>query len=193
MFDAHDMIDYLADVSFLWPGVLLSAVVAVWFGGALARRVGGSRVACTLFIFAVGGIVSATLTPSREALRFGALGSGTCDLARVHLVSLDEMLSFGDVGFNVFLYVPLGIALGLLPGRWPSLAWLAAGALLSPAVELTQLLFRSLDRACQASDTLNNETGLLFGIAIGLVAHLILRGLGSRPPQPGGEPPLRGR
>jgi VanZ like family len=192
MFDSLDVIDYLADVSFLWPGVLLSALVALWAGSAVGRRVGGGRVAGTLFVFAVGGIVSATLTPSREALRFGALGSGTCDLARIQLVSLDEMLSFGDAGFNVFLYVPLGIALGLLPGRWPSLGWLAAGALLSPGVELTQLIFRSLDRACQASDMLNNETGLLFGIAIGLVAHALLRGQGLGPPQTGGEPPFHG-
>ena len=192
MFDGQDMLDYLGDVAFLWPGVLLSAVVAVWFGGAVARRVGASRVTCTLLILAVGVIASATLTPSREALRFGALGSGTCDLSQVHLASLDELLRFGDVGFNVFLYIPLGIALGLLPGRWPSLAWVAAAALLSPAVELTQLLFRTLDRACQASDTLNNETGLLIGIAIGLVARIVLRGMGSTQPQPGGEPPMRG-
>jgi glycopeptide antibiotics resistance protein len=80
---------------------------------------------------------------------------------------LDVYLRPGDIAFNVLLFIPLGLALGLLP---PSKARvpLIVGALLLPAViEATQLAARALDRACQSGDVVDNLTGLLIGLVVG--------------------------
>jgi VanZ like family len=175
LIDTPDVIRYLAEVSLLWPGVIISGALAAVLGDRLGRRVEAPRWTGALLIFALGLIASATLTPSYEALHFGAEGSGTCDLARVGLAPLSEILALNDAGFNVLLYLPLGVALGSLPSRRSSLVWLLALGL-APAVELTQLLVTPLDRACQSSDIVDNLTGLV----VGMLTARALRSVGTR-------------
>ena len=181
---ARQIVQYLSDYALLWPGVLITAVVAIVLGGPLARRLRTATPVGFLLLFGFGLIASATLTPSRDALRFGALGSGACDLTRIGPVPLADLFHFQDPAFNVALYVPLGIAIGMLPGGWARRWLIVAGLLLAPAIELTQLLVRPLGRACQTSDMSDNVTGLLIGLVAGwLIARAI--GLGAaRPGQP---------
>lgn len=161
------IVAYLSDFALFWPGVLVSIVVSF----AVARRVGvwlgRGRFGGGLLIFSLGLIAAATLTPSREALRFGALGSGTCDLSRIGLAPLREVVTLGDPGFNILLFLPLGIAIGLLPWSRVAAALLVMAVLLPPAIEATQLVVRALDRGCQASDVVDNLSGLLIGMIIG--------------------------
>ena len=161
---ARQIVQYLSDYALLWPGVLITTVVAIVLGGPVARRLRTATPVGFLLLFGFGLIASATLTPSRDALRFGAVGSGVCDLTRIGPVPLADLLHFQDPAFNVALYLPLGIAIGMLPGGWARRWLIVAGLLLAPAIELTQLLVRPLGRACQTSDMSDNITGLLIGL-----------------------------
>ncbi|MEA2675534.1 MAG: hypothetical protein QOI92_2726 [Chloroflexota bacterium] len=176
MIDFENVVRYLTDVSLLWPGVVIAGVLAGAFGDRLGRRLAVPRWIGALLIFALGLIASATLTPSHEALRSGADGSGTCDLSRIALAPLSEILAFDDAGFNVLLYLPLGVAVGSLPWRRSSLGWWLLALGLAPAVELTQLVVTPLDRACQSSDVIDNLTGFV----VGAVVATAVRSLGKR-------------
>src|SRR3954447_12260288 len=115
----HNVIEYLSDFAWFWPGGAITIVVAAALAARVARRVGTSPLVGLLLLFGVGLIVSATLTPSREALRFGAVGTGTCDLSRFGPPTPADILQLKDPAFNILLYVPLGAAIGLLRGRRP--------------------------------------------------------------------------
>jgi glycopeptide antibiotics resistance protein len=167
---------YLADFALFWPGVVVSVVIAAVLDRHVARRLGTGRPVAWLLLFAVGLIVAATLTPSREALLEGLQGSGTCDTGRIGPAPFGEIVRLRDAAFNIALFIPLGISIGALPRGAPR-AWLLLGAVVSPpAIELTQLLVRPLDRACQTADIVDNLTGLAVGLVIGwLVARAIAR------------------
>jgi hypothetical protein len=98
------------------------------------------------------------------------------------------MVAFGDPTFNILLFIPLGVACGLLPWSSRKFALLIGAFALPIAIETIQLLATSLDRACQTSDVSDNLTGLVIGLAIGLLA----RGIGSLVrggrDRPGGPP-----
>jgi VanZ like protein len=171
---AREIIRYLSDYALFWPGVVVTTVVAILLGGSVARRLRTVAPVGFLLLFGFGLIASATLTPSRDALRFGALGNPTCDLTRIGLVPLDALLHVRDPAFNVALYLPLGLAIGLLPGGRARRGLIAVGLLLSPVIELTQLAVRPLGRACQTSDMSDNLTGVVVGLFLGwLIAKAI--------------------
>lgn len=177
----HEIAKYLADVALFWPGLVVTAIVSAGAAAPLARRTGSSPAVAALLVFGIGLIVSATLTPSREAIRFGAVGSGVCDLSRFGPPSLAELLRFDDPAFNVALFVPLGLAVALLPGgrlRW---LLLIAGFVLPPLIELTQLAVVQLGRACQSGDASDNILGFVVGLGLGALVTLFWR----RPPSPG--------
>lgn len=176
-----DIAAYLADFALFLPGVLLSAGISLVAARRVGRWLAIVRPLATLLVFAVGLILSATVTPSRGALRHGTVGTGTCDLGRVGLAPFGEILSLHDPAFNILLFLPLGLALGSLPRSGRQIVLIVIGLILSPAVEITQLLATSLDRACQSSDVVDNLTGL----GVGLVAGWLVR---KRVPTAAGPP-----
>ena len=179
-----DLREYLEDFAWFWPGVFVSLALGIVFGRWLGRALRISRAVASLLIVGAGLIVSATLTPSREALTQGAVGSGTCEIARVGPASIAELLSFGDPTFNVLLFVPLGLAIGLVPAS-RRMAALAAVALILPfAIETIQLLATGLGRACQSSDVADNLTGLVIGLVIGVLARRVSPRAGRGPLRP---------
>ncbi|HEX7471645.1 MAG TPA: VanZ family protein, partial [Candidatus Limnocylindrales bacterium] len=109
---------------------------------------------------------------------FGTTGSGICDLSRIGLAPLGQLIRFGDPALNVFLYIPLGAAIGMASrSRYRIL--LAVGAAALPfAIEGTQLVVTWLDRACQSSDVSDNLTGLVIGALIGWLVLFGLEGSG---------------
>jgi glycopeptide antibiotics resistance protein len=164
-----DFRDYLADFAWFWPGIAISIVVGVAFSPTLARVLKIRRLLALLLILSFGLIVSATLTPSREALRFGAVGSGSCDLTRIGIAPIADIFGFGDPTFNILLYVPLGVAIGLLPTNRRKVGFILAACVMPVVIELIQMQAIVLDRACQSSDIADNLTGLVVGLVIGLV------------------------
>ncbi len=165
-----DFRHYLADFAWFWPGVIVSIGLSIAFGRRVGRALGTSRTVATVLMLGGGLIASATLTPSREALTQGAVGTGMCDLGRLGLASVGELLRFGDPTFNLLLFVPLGWAIGFIPAsRWKFALILGAFAL-PFAIETIQLLATGLGRGCQSSDVADNLTGLIIGLVIGVVA-----------------------
>jgi glycopeptide antibiotics resistance protein len=75
----------------------------------------------------------------------------------------------------VVLFLPLGLALGLVP---PDRGWrrsaIALGLLSPFIVEGTQLLVRTLGRGCEAADIVDNLTGMVLGLVLGALCRLAL-------------------
>ena len=164
----------LHDYPGLWPGLALSIVVGYLARDRLSQAFGVTRFVAWALVVGVGLIVAATLTPSYEALRFGAQGSGTCDFGRVTLAPMAEILEFGDTGLNVVLFVPLGLALGLVPRSRTKTKLIIAAVALPFAIETLQLALTSLGRTCQSADVIDNLTGLVVGLVCGTVLGAIL-------------------
>ena len=164
-----DFRDYLADFAWLWPGIAISVVVSIAFSPTLARVLKVRRIVALLLILSFGFNASATLTPSREALRFGAVGSGTCDLTRIGIAPVADIFGFGDPTFNILLYIPLGVAIGLLPSNRRKVAFILTGCIMPFVIELIQMQAIVLDRACQSSDVADNLTGFVVGLVVGVV------------------------
>lgn len=156
------------------PGLAFSIVLAFIFAGRLGRSLRVSRAIAWGLIFGVGIIVAATLTPGGGVFRSGAEGSGACDLTRLSLAPLREVLRFGETGLNVLLFVPLGVAIGSMPGSRSKVALILTAIAFPFAIEAAQLVFTVLDRQCQSADVIDNLTGLAIGLAIGTLMHVAL-------------------
>lgn len=170
----HRIGQYLSDYALLGPAIVvtlaLSLVVARRFGAWLRA----SQAVAWLVAFGLGLVISATLTPSRDALLSGVVGSGTCEITPIDLDAITAMFRFGDPAFNFLLFVPFGLGIGLLPRPRIRTRVLVLGILLSPAIELVQLVVTPLDRACQSSDVFDNLTGLIAGFAIGWIVRFLI-------------------
>ena len=168
----------MSDAGFPLPWFLPS--VAVWFvlsliaSGVVGRVLNVPRVLAWALVMSLGIVLSATTTPLAEAIKYGATGSGTCDLSRVWLAPLRDYLRAGDYGGNVLMFLPLGATIALLPRSRRAAAVLVGAILLPFAIETFQLLVPVLDRACESADVVDNLTGLVLGLAFGATARGIV-------------------
>ena len=161
----------------LLPGIAVALAVSVAASGNVGRALWTRRVVAWVMLLTLGIILSATMTPLRGAFESGSRASAACDLSRLGLPSLEELFR-GDVLLNILMFVPLGVAVALLPhSRRRTLVLLAVIAL-PFAIETYQLLLPALDRACESADVVDNLTGLAIGLAAGLVAGRLLPGIG---------------
>jgi glycopeptide antibiotics resistance protein len=158
-------------VPFFLPGVVLSVVLAVALAPTVGRQLATRTAVAFLLLVSVGTIVAATLTPGVEAVASGVPSDGGCDLSRIGLAPLTELARISEASLNVVLFVPLGIAAGLLPRARRSLVVVSGAFLLPIVVEGVQMLAPVLGRACESADIFDNLTGL----AIGLVAAGLAR------------------
>jgi glycopeptide antibiotics resistance protein len=148
------------------PGTALAAVVGLAAGRRLARALHTGYWVAVFLVIGLGMVIAATLTPLRGTFNPNAIG-GTCDLSRIGLAPLHDLLRFGDTSLNVALFIPLGAALGLVT-RSRRKAILVIGAIALPfVIETTQLLVPALERGCQSADVFDNLTGLVIGLVIG--------------------------
>ena len=82
---------------------------------------------------------------------------------------------------NTALFVPAGALLVLAASRWRVAAWvvvpagLAALAAYSVVIEVAQLEVASIGRACDVTDVVDNVTGAVIGVALGVFLALVLR------------------
>jgi VanZ like family len=149
------------------PGVVASIVVAYLTSTAVARFFRTGRWVGGALVFGLLVIVSATLTPGGNAPHLDGV---TCDLSRIGLAPLHDLLRISEVSLNVVLFMPLGAALGLLPRSGRKAAVIVAALALPVAIETIQLLVPFLERACQSADVSDNLTGLLIGLGVGTLA-----------------------
>lgn len=86
----------------------------------------------------------------------------------------------GQRMLNTLIFVPAGALLVLAAARWRS-AWtlvplgLVALAAYSVAIEATQLELARIDRACDVTDVVDNVTGAVLGVGIGIVLAVVFR------------------
>jgi hypothetical protein len=86
----------------------------------------------------------------------------------------------GQQLLNAMLFVPAGLFLVLALGRWRG-GWvliplgLAVLAAYSLGIEETQLHVARIDRACDVTDIIDNVTGAVIGVGVGLVLLPLLR------------------
>ena len=154
------------------PGAALWAVIASLLAGPVARWLGTRKVAAWFLLTSLGAVFAATLTPLAVTLAGMPPIRQSCDFTRITLASPALLLSVNDVSLNVLLFVPLGIAAGLVAGsRRGAVAVL--GALALPiAIETVQLAIPRLGRGCESADVIDDMSGVLMGLAIGLVLHV---------------------
>jgi glycopeptide antibiotics resistance protein len=163
------------------PGVAIWVAVALAVGGRVGRALGVRRAISVALLVNLGIILSATLTPLRGALEFGAVGSGSCDFSRVGFAPLREAFRLGDTSLNVLLFVPLGVSIAFIPRSRLKTAFVVAAIALPFVIETTQLLVLWLDRACESADVVDNLTGLAIGLGGGVVAGRLAAAVHRRP------------
>lgn len=158
-------------VPWFLPGILASVAISLVANGRVAATLAVPRAIATAGIVSLGIISSATLSPLRAAIESGATSSGSCDLSRVGLASLAELMavSSNDTLLNVALFFPLGLVIGLAPRSGHKTALILACIPLPFLIETTQLLVPSLARACESADVFDNLTGLALGLAAGSI------------------------
>jgi hypothetical protein len=157
------------------PGVLLALALALALHAPVARRLAIGRFHAWFLVACAGTILAITLTPSRWALELGAHGPVTCDLSRVGPGSLAVYLRFDDPMLNVLMFIPLGLAIGLVEDGRRRLGLAIAAAALPFAIELTQAVVVPLGRSCQGGDLFDNVAGLAIGIALGTTLGVLAR------------------
>jgi hypothetical protein len=91
------------------------------------------------------------------------------------------IFSGGQRLLNVAVFVPSGALLVVAAARWGrwALALVPVGLALLAAysigIEWTQLELARIDRACDVTDIIDNVTGALLGVPVGVVLALVLR------------------
>jgi glycopeptide antibiotics resistance protein len=146
------------------PGVVVSIIMAYLASTAVARIFRVGRFVGGALVFGLLVIVSATLTPGGNTPRLDGV---TCDLSRIGLAPLHDLLRISEVSLNVALFMPLGAAIGLLPRSGRKTTVIVAAIALPFAIETIQLLVPFLERACQSADVSDNLTGLIIGLGVG--------------------------
>jgi glycopeptide antibiotics resistance protein len=177
----HRLAETLRDYAGFGPGIVASLAVSLMACTHASRALRVSRILGWALLMSLGVILSATITPSREALLFGAQGTGTCDLGRIGLASWQDLSHLNDTSLNVLLFVPLGLAIALCPRSRAKFIVLAGAFALPASIELIQLLVLPLGRECQSADVVDNLTGLVLGVGGGVVGRWLGKSLASRP------------
>jgi hypothetical protein len=165
--------------------VVLSGAACLALAAALRPGVGAFAA------FSIGGLVwsvaviaSITLIPADGAPGIvsaeGRLATCSWDIGGP---APDGFWIFagGQRLLNAVVFVPAGALLVLTLARWPRVALvgvpvgLALLAAYSAAIEYTQLALARIDRACDVTDIVDNVSGAVVGVAIGVLLALLLR------------------
>ena len=157
------------------PGFALWSLASIAISGRTARALDTSRPVALLLLVSLGFGLSATLSPTGEAMAGEALSGGTCDLTQMGLPPLSMLTRPNDVVLNIILFVPLGIALGLLPAVRRTFIIIALAFAVPLLIETLQLLLVDLGRGCESADVINNMLGIAVGIGMAVVARVGLR------------------
>jgi hypothetical protein len=168
-----------------------AGLLAIVVGLAVGRRLGplaGFAWFGLLWSIAVIGIV--TLIPAENGLGYiPADEHATSCSWDIGGPSPEGFWIFGGGQqlLNTLLFVPAGIFLVLAFARWRAGVvlvplGLAALAAYSLAIEETQLHVARIDRACDVTDIINNVTGAVIGVAIGVALLPLARPWRARRP-----------
>ncbi|MCW2546244.1 MAG: hypothetical protein JWN96_704 [Mycobacterium sp.] len=155
------------------PGLAITAVIALAVSSRAARRLGTERWIAFLLLTSTGAVLAATVPPKAGSFISQPPAPGRCDFGRIGLAPLPQYVHFGDTSLNVILFIPLGLAIGLLRRSPTTARVLVAAAALPPAIEATQSLLPILGRGCQSQDVVDNLLGLGIGLALGVLSAVV--------------------
>lgn len=152
-------------------GSVVALVVAVLLARPVGTRLGTRPLGGFLVVLGFGLVLAFTLTP--RTVEYGQAEGLRCLVPSLRVLAPDRLLAFSDETMNVLLFVPLGLAIGLLPRRRSTAVVALVAVALPWIVEGTQLVVTSLGRYCQSTDLTTNLLGLVIGAAAGsLVVRL---------------------
>jgi hypothetical protein len=164
---------YFVTLPWVVPGLVASFVLAALTRRQAARVLGTTPANAMLLIVATGLVLAATVTPLGGGGGNPGIVPGTCDTTRLWLAPVASYVRLNDISLNVVLFVPLGVAIGLLPLRWTTAEVVALAIGLPFAIEIVQLAFPMLERSCQSADIIDNLFGTGIGIALGVAARTV--------------------
>jgi glycopeptide antibiotics resistance protein len=169
---------FLNSTPWYWPALAIAIAISLATFRPLARVLDTPRALTFVLVLSLTGIVALTLTPGNDA--FSPYLFQDCFVRLVRPIGFERIANLGERGLNVLLFVPLGLAIGALPRSRVKLG-LAIGALALPLViEGIQYVFPALDRSCSSIDVVDNLTGVVVGLSVGLIARLVVS-IGSKP------------
>lgn len=168
------MRSFIGEVPASVVAFMAATIIALFASDRVARWLRTRRLVAFLLLLGFGLVLSATLVPTAQALQGEASDGGTCDFSRLGLAPMIELTRVNYTSLNVLLFVPLGIAVGLLPRNRPAAVVAIAALSLTFVVEGLQLLLPVLGRGCQSADMVDNLLGLAIGVLCGLLARSIL-------------------
>jgi len=161
----------VSNMGWFAPGLVVTVIVALAVCGRIARALGTRPLIAWLLAFSAGMIIAATLSPIPIGPEQSPNGVGTCDLSRFGPAPIAELGALNDTSLNVLLFIPLGVAIGLLPDGRSKILLGASAVALPFVIETIQLVATSLHRGCQSADIADNLVGLLLGLVVGLWLH----------------------
>ena len=173
------MIWYVTPLPWLLPGSAVALVVSLVASGRVGRWLGVRRAIAGLMLLTLGVILSGTLTPLARDYVEDPESAGSCDLSRMRPASLSEVFGPTDVLGNILMFIPLGFAVGLVPGSRRKAAVIVGVVALPFTVELIQLVVTPLNRGCESADVVDNLTGLVIGLGAGFVVSRVVPGVRS--------------
>lgn len=155
------------DTPWLTKGLIVSALVACLLAFPAARVLRVPPVVGWLYVMAFGGILVTTWTPSLSDFTVRICATSPLSPIRPH-----DLITMSTRSLNVFMFVPLAL-LSVLPRRRTALLATTSLAVALPfIVELGQYLFPHLGRTCSYQDVIDNLTGVVLGVIIGLLIRL---------------------
>jgi glycopeptide antibiotics resistance protein len=163
------------------PGLAISVVVGLAAADPVGRALAVGRATAWVLVVSLGIILAATLTPLAGAMEAEARGPGYCDFSRIWVAPWEQLLSTSDASGNVLMFIPLGVAIGLVPRSRRKTAIVVGAIALPFAIEITQSLVPWMDRACESADVVDNLTGLALGLVGGVAAGRIAHRADRRP------------
>jgi hypothetical protein len=156
-----------------WPGVIVALAASVLLASPIARALGTMRGVAWFLVLSFGVIVAATLTPIHAPNGIDTSIFRPCDLSRHGLASFADIEAITDVSLNIAVFIPLGIAVAMLPRTARTVAIAGSTVLLPVAIEGLQYLVPVLARGCESGDVIDNLTGLVIGLAVGVIARSV--------------------
>ena len=141
---------------------LIPALLLIVAGAAVVAVMVGDRIG--VGVFRTYGWLVCLMVPVAYTLT-AATGPGIvgCELGVLPWESRGALVS-PETTSNILLFVPAGAATILFPSGARRLAALATVLALPVTIEMGQMITRTLGRACQISDVVNNEVGVLLGL-----------------------------
>ena len=165
-------------------GVALSGAFFALVALALRRSLGTVAAwAIAGFVWSLVVIAIVTLLPTDPDVGVvAAEGRATTCSTDIGGPAPDGFWIFagGQRLLNTVLFIPSGALLVLGASRW-RIGWvlvplgLAGLAAYSGLIELTQLELARIDRACDLTDVIDNVSGAVIGVGIGLVLMVLFR------------------